>query len=78
MTSMFQHAKGTDDPRAGMWEFEGLVKLYTAKAVLFEDQRSGKSIWLPRSKVIVDDDGESGKAFVSIPDWLAREKELVR
>lgn len=41
------------------------------KAILFRIE--GKDVWLPRSQIEVDED----QKMVTMPEWLATEKELV-
>ena len=72
----FRHAVTIDDVRAGMWERTGRVNMYTAKAVLFADAVTGKSVWLPRAKIVVDD-ARDDQVTVCLPDWLARKVGLI-
>ena len=51
-------------------EIAGLVRHETDLAIFFDD--GTKRVWLPKSMVEVNDDGT-----VSLPEWLAEEKELI-
>ena len=71
----FKLAAGSDDPRAGLWQFTGAITRRTDKAVLFVTSGGAWKAWLPRKKIIIDE--TQAGVEVSMPEWLAREKGLL-
>lgn len=58
-------------------ELELYLHSETERAVLVsEDGDAGNSVWLPKSQIEVDHD-EDGFVLVTIPEWLARKKDLI-
>lgn len=55
-------------------DIEVQVKAGTEKAILVSDGET--EVWLPLSKIEVEYK-PGGKAIVTLPEWLAIEKELV-
>lgn len=55
-------------------DLKGTVKARTGLAVLFSD--GDKDAWLPLSQIEVEDLGK-GLVEVTLPEWLAYEKELI-
>lgn len=51
-------------------EVAGRVLNETDKAIRFDD--GVREVWLPKSQVEVNTDGT-----ISLPEWLAKEKELI-
>lgn len=51
----------------------------TEKAILVNEteDNSGKSIWLPKSKVEFDDVTPGTATTVTLPEWLALDKGLI-
>jgi hypothetical protein len=57
--------------RSDIVDIEGEIREPgTALAVQFYDGE--RTVWLPRSQIEINDDGT-----VSMPEWLAKEKELI-
>jgi hypothetical protein len=55
-------------------EFCGQQKGETEKAILFDD--GNKKVWLPKSQIEdITLDGDA--CIITIPEWLAQEKELI-
>jgi len=55
-------------------EIDGVVKAVTEKAILFSD--GTREVWIPKSQ-LEDMEIKHGVAMITIPEWLAIEKELV-
>ena len=53
-----------------MLEFEGQVLSTTKKAVLFQGNYWHRPLWLPRSQILLDDEG--GEWYAAIKPWLCR------
>ena len=70
----FLYARGTDDPKAGMFEITGTVVAQTAKAIRIND--GAELQWLPKSKIKMENNAD-GTVAVCMPEWLAREKGYV-
>ena len=49
----------------------------TEKAVLVTDSVPEKGIWLPRSKIEIEETGIGGIHTVTLPEWLALDKGLI-
>jgi hypothetical protein len=51
----------------------------TDKAILVRERLSSPKIWIPRSEIIDIEyaDQRHQKATITIPEWLAQEKELI-
>ena len=47
----------------------------TGRAVLVSD--GGEPVWLPKSQVEIESSDDGRTHVVSIPEWLAQEKELI-
>jgi len=58
------------------YEFTGIIKHQTDRAILFYD--GVKEVWIPKSQIEEEDDYEIGEeATITIPEWLAIDKELI-
>lgn len=55
-------------------EIYGVIKAITQKAILFDD--GSREVWIPKSQ-LEDMEIKHGVAMITIPEWLAIEKELV-
>lgn len=64
-----------------MEEYDGVFINQTINAVLFLPAGcdEGDEVWLPKSQIdFMEDDYERGDDItISVPNWLAREKELI-
>lgn len=65
---------------SGMWcEGTYLFKYVTDRAILIEDD--GKDIWIPKSQNTEDsapyNNGEEMVVDICIPEWLAKEKDMI-
>lgn len=62
-------------------DYAGTIVAETKLAILFDDGENQN--WLPKAEINIEDaPGAGGKTLhraviVTIPDWLAREKELI-
>jgi len=56
--------------KSDLVDVHGEVRGGTDKAIMFHD--GDQTVWLPRSQIEINDDGT-----VTMPEWLAIEKELV-
>lgn len=57
-------------------EFCVIIRRETDKAFLVQD--GTKEIWIPKSQIELDQDGGVGDTVVvTMPEWLAIEKELI-
>lgn len=70
----FLYARGTDDPKAGMFEIRATMVAQTAKAIRIND--GAELQWLPKSKIKIENNAD-GTIAVCMPEWLAREKGYV-
>ena len=62
-------------PEAGSVELFGDIRRETQKAILFND--SVIECWLPKSMITIEEVNQYHQATVLVPEWLAREKELI-
>ena len=53
------------------------IEARTEKAVLVHDGDKSKAVWLPLSQIEISPTGFGGIETVSLPEWLALEKELI-
>ena len=60
----------------GLVDIEMIELRRTAKAVLVKEEELADPVWLPLSQVEIDYT-EPHLADVTIPDWLADEKDLL-
>lgn len=80
-TDMFGHPQ-TATPTIKGEKYAGIITAETHAAIQFftGDHR----IWLPKSRIYIDETLGPGRkaldrdAIVTIPDWLAREKQLIQ
>jgi len=56
--------------------FEGRVLVHTGAAVLFEGVYWDSCLWLPRSQIEIESDGDE-YVVLKLRDWLARKKDLL-
>lgn len=50
----------------------------TPLAILVSEDEDGKKIWLPKSKIeIEDEDIDHGPLNITVPDWLAQDKGMI-
>ena len=56
-------------------EIAGTIEAETDKAILLND--GAQKVWLPKSQVEDIDRQEKGVAIVTMPEWLACQKELI-
>lgn len=62
--------------RSNLVDVEVIIVHQTDKAVLVKSDEEADGVWLPLSQCEVD--GEPGSVGgVTLPDWLATEKELI-
>jgi hypothetical protein len=56
-----------------------IIKIRTAKAVMVsETEGDEKGIWLPLSQIEIEMDGPTSPyATITMPEWLALEKDLI-
>ena len=58
-------------------EFAGICRRETEKAILFFD--GIREVWLPLSQIIIErEDNTGGGMVISIPEWLADVKEMLK
>lgn len=56
---------------------DGAIEARTEKAVLFHTGDKTQAVWLPRSKIQIDDSGFVGILTVTMPEWMALERGLI-
>ncbi len=49
----------------------------TESAVLVTDSNPENGVWLPKSQIEIEPADVEGLYFVTLPEWLALEKELI-
>lgn len=57
-------------------EIEGTVKHETDAAVLI-DTGGDEPVWIPRSQILSEEDGDDGLTVFEITGWIAIQKGLV-
>jgi len=61
-------------------EFTGKKLHETDFAILFQEETKNKleAVWLPLSQInILNEDSKTGEVEIEIPEWLAKDKELI-
>ncbi len=59
-------------------ELELMVHYETEKAILASDTGiKADAVWLPKSQIHMDGPDPTGVRWVTVPEWLAAEKDLV-
>ncbi|WP_299078764.1 hypothetical protein [uncultured Paraglaciecola sp.] len=58
-------------------EVECHIKINTGKAVLVTDMSWTVKAWLPLSQIEMSDSDHPQRKFITMPEWLAREKDLI-
>ena len=61
--------------RSNVIDIDVIIVNRTPSAIQVKDAEDAKAVWLPLSQIEVDIEG-CGLACVTVPDWLAIEKEL--
>lgn len=58
-------------------DIQGYIHMETEKAVLFsEDDDKDEAVWLPKSQIEIEK-LQGSIVEVTMPEWLAKEKELI-
>ena len=59
-------------------DIELIILRFTDAAVLVTDEEDGDEVWLPLSQIEIQSKTDHEGLFeVTMPEWLAQEKELV-
>ena len=67
--------------RSDDWDTHEIVVVKhaeTARAIkVSEDDDEETAVWLPKSQIEIDRTMDDGSLVISVPVWLAREKDLL-
>lgn len=63
--------------KSNIIDIDGAIEARTEKAVLFHTGDKSEAAWLPLSQIEISETRIAGLVTVSLPEWLAREKELI-
>lgn len=56
-------------------DITGRIEFETDKAIRFND--GTRVVWLPKSQVEVPEHNQGDVVEITLPEWLAKEKELI-
>jgi hypothetical protein len=58
-------------------EIDGAIEARTDQAVLFHTGDKSQAVWLPRSRIQIDDTGFPEIFTVTMPEWMAVDRGLI-
>jgi hypothetical protein len=58
-------------------EIDGAIEARTDQAVLFHTGDKSQAVWLPRSRIQIDDTGIPEIFTVTMPEWMAVDRGLI-
>ena len=56
---------------------DGAIEARTDKAILFHTGDKTQAVWLPKSRIQIDDTGIPEIFTVTMPEWMAIERGLI-
>lgn len=58
-------------------EIDGAIEARTDQAVLFHTGDKTQAVWLPKSKITIEDTGIPEIFTVTMPEWMALDRGLI-